>query len=290
MKAAPFAYARPASLAEALELLATAGAGARPLAGGQSLAPMLNMRLLRPELVVDLNRIPDMAGVTAIGEGTAIGAMTRYAEIERDPIVSERLPLLKEAIGWIGDRQVRNRGTLGGSLAQADPTGEMALVCLALDARIVVHGGGAARTVAVDDFLEGPYQTVLEPHELIVEVRFPHGVSAYAFGEVGRKHNDFAIASVAALGAPRGDGRWSEVRIAVNGLDERPVLATTSAALLEGTRLTDAEIDAAVAAALAVADPADDVRASADYRAVVAADLLRGVLRRMRDEWEQPDA
>lgn len=283
MKPATFSYVRPSSLPEALDALAAGGETARPLAGGQSLAPMMNMRLLRPAVLVDLNRVEGLDRIDAAGGGTVIGAMTRYSTIERSPMVAERLPLLQEVVAHIGDRQVRNRGTIGGSLAQADPTGEMLLAGLALNAQVVLRTADASRTVALDDFVEGAYETVLEPGELIVEVRFPPGASACGFAEVGRKHNDFAIASVAVTGSANPQGRWSRLRIAINGLDDRPVLATTSAALLEGTTLDERSIEAAVDAALAVSDPADDVRASADYREAIAASLLRQVLAELRD-------
>lgn len=289
MKPAPFAYVRAASLDEAIGALAAATGSARPLAGGQSLSPMLNMRLLRPAVVVDLNRIEGLAGIVVEGDETVVGAMTRYADLERSQPIAERLPLLPAAIRRIGDRQVRNRGTVGGSLAQADPTGEMVLACLALDARVVVAGTAGERVLGIEELIEGAYQTVLEADELIVAVRFPRAGLVYSFAETGRKHNDFAIAGVAVVGRPREDGTWAGIRIALNGLDDHQVLATTSAALLEGTALDDESIDAAVEAALAVAEPVADVRAAADYREAVAAELLRRTLVEQRRKGARAD-
>jgi carbon-monoxide dehydrogenase medium subunit len=284
MKPAPFAYVRPASVDEALKALADHGGSARPLAGGQSLVPMLNMRLMRPAAIVDINRVAGLDAIAAAGAGTTLGALVRYSTIERDPMVAERLPLLQQVTRWIGDRQVRNRGTIGGSLAQADPTGEMPLACLALDAAVVTRSTAGTRTIAIDDFIEGSYLTALEPDELITEVRFPAGPAACAFEEVGRRHNDFAVVSVAVTGTPAPDGRWSGVRIALTGVDDRPVLAAAAAAALEGSALEPDAIEAAAEACLEGADPPSDVRASADYRSHLAVRLVARVLARLRDE------
>jgi CO/xanthine dehydrogenase FAD-binding subunit len=290
MKPGMFSYVRAHTVDEAVRALVESDGAARLLAGGQSLAPMMHMRLMRPDVLVDLNRIPELAGLSISGSGTAIGAMTRYSEIEHSALVSERLPLLSQAIGSIGDRQVRNRGTIGGSLAQADPTAEVAVVCLALDAAVVLQGPDGTRIVAVDDFITGAYTTVLEPAEIITEVRFPAGPGACAFSEVGRKHNDFAIASAAACGTRTATGIWTGMRIAVTGIDDRAVLATGSAAAVDATSLDDDAIERAVAAMQPADDLPDDIRASAEYRLVVAEQQVRRVLRRLRDEWEEFDA
>lgn len=251
MKPASFAYVRPETVEGAIAALADPDSDARVLAGGQSLVPMLHMRLLRPATIVDINRIRDLDRIEPAGEGVSIGALTRYSAVEESALVAERLPLLRTAIGYVGDRQIRNRGTVGGSLAQADPLGEVPLVCLALGATVIVRGAGGSRELDIDDFLIGQYTTALEPGELLVEVRFPRKPERHAFFELTRRHNDFAVLALAlAL-------REDELRIALAGVDERPVLVTLPAS---------ATADDAVASCLAAIDPGDDVRASAEYR------------------------
>jgi CO/xanthine dehydrogenase FAD-binding subunit/aerobic-type carbon monoxide dehydrogenase small subunit (CoxS/CutS family) len=237
MKPASFSYVRPAGVAEAVDALALAGPGGRALAGGQSLVPMMHMRLMRPDVVIDLNRIPELTGIEVTAFGTRIGAMTRYAEIESSVLISERLPLLQEAVRHVGDRQVRNRGTIGGSLVHGDPTAEVPLVCLALGAQLKLRTQEGVREVPVDDFLDGAYVTALAPGELLCEVNIPSAPPACAFSEFGRKHNDFAIASVVVLGTPRADGTWESLCIAAGGVDERPALLPAAADRLQGSRM-----------------------------------------------------
>ena len=267
MKAAPFEYLRPATVEEALTLLDEHGGMARVLAGGQSLVPMLHMRLMRPSAVVDVNGLDaELGRIDARGAELQIGALVRYSAVESSPVLAERLPLLGEVVRHIGDRQVRNRGTIGGSLAQADPTGEVPLASLALGARVVARSVRGERTIPIEEFFEGAYTSVLEPEELLVALSFPSAPAHCAFFERGRKHNDFAVLSVAATGNANGDGRWSSVRIALGGVNDRPVLATAAAERLEG-EVWDAEaIAEAAQLALEAADPPDDVRASAEYR------------------------
>jgi carbon-monoxide dehydrogenase medium subunit len=290
MKAAPFGYVRPATVAEAVAALHEHGGAARVLAGGQSLAPMLHMRLMQVSAVIDINRLQELDYVRADGAVTALGALTRYAAIERSPIVSERLPLLQHVVRYVGDPQVRNRGTIGGALAQADPTGEMALACLALDATIVATSASGARSIAADDFFEGSYTTVLEPEEMITEIRFPGAPDSFAFLERGRRHNDFAVLSIAALGRGGNGGGWSDLRIALGGVNDRPVLARAAAALVEGSRLDDDAIDAAAQAALDVIDPPTDVRGSAEYRRHLVPIYVRRALAKLRDDKENAHA
>jgi carbon-monoxide dehydrogenase medium subunit len=283
MKAAPFSYVRPASVQEALEALEEHAGAARVLAGGQSLVPMLHMRLMQLGALVDINRVPGLDGVRAEGATTILGALVRYATIQSSPIVAERLPLLQRMVGYVGDMQVRNRGTLGGSLAQADPTGEMPLACLALDATIVAASVGGTRQIGVDDFLEGSYMTALEPEEMITEIRFPPAPDAFAFLERSRKHNDFAVISVAVLGRRGAGGQWSDLRIALGGVNDRAVLAVDAAAVLDGTALEDEAIAEAAQSALAVIDPPTDVRGSAEYRRHLVPVYVRRALTALRD-------
>jgi aerobic carbon-monoxide dehydrogenase medium subunit len=284
MKAAPFSYVRPGSIEEALQTLDEHSGAARILAGGQSLAPMLNMRLMQLSVLIDINRLPGLDTLRPADGATVFGPLVRYATIERSPIVSERLPLLKCVIRYVGDPQVRNRGTIGGSLAQADPTGEIPLACLTLDATIVASSVSSTREIAIDDFLVGSYATALEPEEMITEVRFPAGPDGFAFLERSRKHNDFAVINVAAVGRRDAGGRWSDLRIALGGVGDRAVLAADAAALLEGTMLEDDAIAEAAESALGVVDPPSDVRATAEYRRHLVPVYVRRALSRLRDE------
>jgi len=266
VKPAPFAYERAASVEEAIALLGRYEGDARLLAGGQSLVPLLNMRLLQPSAVIDVNGVPGLDEIREEGDAVVIGALTRYCTIEWSPTLGSRLPLLTEIVRYVGDRQVRSRGTLGGSLAHADPTGEMPLAALALGATIVVQGPGGRREVPAEEFFLGPYATVLEPEEMVVEVRFPVRRTVSAVVEHARRHGDFAVISVAAVGEPNGDGGWGTVRVALGGVADAPFLAAGASEILSGSRLEREVAERAGTAAAEAADPPDDVRASADYR------------------------
>ena len=282
MKAAPFAYIRPTSVAEAVAALAEHEGMARVLAGGQSLVPMLNMRLMRPSAVVDVNRIPGLDAIAVDPSGGSIGALTRYSAIEASAEIAAHLPLLTAVTRHIGDRQVRNRGTLGGSLAQADPVGEMPLACLALGASVIVESMSGTREVPVSELLLGPYWTSLEPDELLVEVRFPNTPSLFAFSEVTRRHNDFAVLAVAVTATRTGE-TFADVRLAASGVEATAILADAAGAALEGTSLTDLAIADAVEALVEAADPSDDVRATAEYRVHLLRVHARRALERLRD-------
>lgn len=290
MKSAPFSYVRPGSVEEALQILDEHAGAARILAGGQSLAPMLQMRLMTPSALVDINRIRGLDEVQAAGSATVFGPLVRYATIERLALVSERLPLLQHVVRYVGDPQIRNRGTIGGSLAQADPTGEIPLACLALDATIVAASVSGTREIATDDFLLGSYVTALEPEEMITEIRFPLAPERFAFLERSRKHNDFAVINVAVVGRRNGAGRWSDLRIALGGVNDRAVLAADAARLLDGTALEDDVIAQAAQAALAVVDPPSDVRASAEYRLHLVPVYVRRALTMLREDEESSRA
>ncbi len=283
MKSAPFSYERPGSVQEALEILERHGGMARILAGGQSLAPMLQMRLMQLSAVVDINRLAGLDEVRAEGSSTVFGPLVRYVDIERSPLVTERLPLLAHVVRYVGDPQVRNRGTLGGSLAQADPTGEMTVASLALDATIVASSVSGSREIGIDEFLIGSYATALEPEEMLTEVRFPIAPDSFVFLERNRKHNDFAVINIAVVGRRNGGGRWSGLRIALGGVNDRAVLASEAAALLEGTTLQDGAIDQAAESVLAVVDPPSDVRGSAEYRRHLVPVYVRRALLALRD-------
>ena len=282
VKSADFAYHRPSDIADAVRYLQDYDGGARVLAGGQSLVPMMNMRLWRPEALIDINGLTGLAELTVEGDETRIGALVRYTTLEFSPVVAERLPLLRAMVAFVGDRQVRNRGTIGGSLVQGDPTGEMPLGCLVLDASVSVLGPSGPRSIAMADLYEGAYAATLAPDELLTEIRFPRHPSHFAFREFCRRHNDFCVLSVAATGRVSDGGRWSGLRIGLGGVNDTPVLADASMALLEGSRLDDADIAAAGEAARGAIDPPDDIRGSAEYRAHLVLLYVARVLRDLR--------
>lgn len=284
MKPAPFGYHRASTVAEAVDLLSAYEGTARVLAGGQSLAPMLNMRLVRPDGLVDINRVSGMSGIDVdrdAGEAR-LGALVRYTAIERSPAVAARLPLLPTVLTHVGDRQVRNRGTIGGSLAQGDPTGEMPLACMVLDAEVTVQGPAGTRSLPVSDLYETSYATVLDPCEVITAVTFPSPPPHHAFAEVCRRHNDFAVISVACAGRRGDDGTWTDIRIGLGGVAETPVRVPAAEAALSGSSLADADLEAAGRLALEVIDPPTDIRASAEYRRHLTPIYVRRVLAKLR--------
>jgi carbon-monoxide dehydrogenase medium subunit len=285
MKPAPLSYLRPRSLAEAIAVLEDNDGSARVLAGGQSLVPMLGMRLIRPEVLIDINDLGDELARIDAGAETVVGALVRYRTLEESPVIAERLPLLQGVVRHIGDRQVRNRGTIGGALAQADPTGEIALACLTLGARIVARSARGERIIPIEEFFQGAYHSALEPDELLVAVRFGAAPAHCRFFERGRKHNDFALLSVAVAGDVDADGRWSGVRIGLGGMSDTPVLSRAAAACLDGTTWDAATIARAAQLALEDADPPDDVRASAEYRAHLLPIHLRRLLHDINAPW-----
>jgi CO/xanthine dehydrogenase FAD-binding subunit len=282
VKAADFIYHRATGVAEALRYMEDYDGEARLLAGGQSLMPMLNMRLWRPAALIDINALSELAEVTAQGEETHLGALVRHATLETSPLIAARLPLLATMVRFIGDHQIRRRGTIGGSLVQGDPASEMPLGCLVLGAEINAVGPAGARMIAIEDFYDGAYATALEADELLTEIRFAVHPPHFAFHELCRRHNDFAVLSVAATGHFSADGGWHGLRIGLGGVNDRPVLAEASMALLEGSSLSDADIAAAGEAALGAIDPPSDIRGSAEYRAHLVPRYIAKALRDLR--------
>jgi carbon-monoxide dehydrogenase medium subunit len=277
VKPAPFAYLRPDTVEGAVAALAEHEGDVAVLAGGQSLVPMLHMRLMRPGTVIDINRIAELDRIEVSGDSIAIGALTRYAAIEQSALVAERLPLLQNVVRYVGDRQIRNRGTIGGALAQADPVGEMPLACLALDATVVLRSASGTRELSVDEFLLGPYTTARKPDELLVQVRFPESPGACTFFELGRRHNDFAVLAIAAAGDREPDGSWRKLRVVLAGAEYRATRVD-----LDDSRLDDDAIESAVARCLDAIDPPDDIRASAEYRTHLVGVHVARVLRDLR--------
>jgi carbon-monoxide dehydrogenase medium subunit len=282
VKPSRFAYYRPSSVSEAVATLHAHDGAARVLAGGQSLAPMLNMRLWRPDALVDINEIDDLDHIDVDGESTVIGALVRYSTVERSAILSERLPLLVEMVGHIGDRQIRNRGTIGGALVHADPTGEVLLACLVLNATVVIRSLAGERRIPATQLYDGAYSTVLAADELVTAVEFGRSPTHHAFGEICRKHHDFAVVSVAVCGDLAADGTWHDVRVGLGGVADTALRLSDAETLLTGTRLADEEIAAAAVLALDVIDPPDDIRASAEYRRHLTPIQIERVLRDLR--------
>jgi CO/xanthine dehydrogenase FAD-binding subunit len=263
MKPAPFEYHAPTDLDEAVRLLAALGEHGRLLAGGQSLMPMLNLRLARPEAIVDLNRITALAYHRLDGETLVIGALCRQREIERDHDVRARCAAIADAIPLIGHIGIRNRGTVVGSLAHADPSAEWPVLAVLLDATLEVESAAGRRSIAARDFFKGLFTTDLRPGELVVEARFPlpPAGAGSAFIEVARRHGDFALGSAAAVVELAADGSVTAARLALGGFDSVPVRATPDPA-----------------AAAADVHPVDDVHATANYRRKLAETLARRAL------------
>ncbi|AFA38127.1 Aerobic-type carbon monoxide dehydrogenase, middle subunit CoxM/CutM-like protein [Pyrobaculum oguniense TE7] len=252
-----FEYVRPASLGEALRIL-EGREDAAPIAGGQSLIPLLKLRAISYGLLVDINRIPELR-YARYGEVVELGALTRHYELEESPC-----PFLRQVAVRIGDVQIRSLGTLGGSLAHADPFGDWPAAMLALGAVVEVAGVAGVREVAIDDFIKGPYSTALERGELIVGVRFKCPERG-AYVKFSRRHNDFAFAAVAVAGSVK-DGHVIDVRIAALGAADRPVRLKKAEAVLAGAPLKPGVVAEAVDAARKEAEPPFDFRASAEYR------------------------
>jgi carbon-monoxide dehydrogenase medium subunit len=280
MKPAPFAYVAPTSVDEALALLAQHADEAKPLAGGQSLVPLMNFRLARPGVLVDLNRIPELQYIREHDGGLAIGAMTRQRAAERSALVRERCPLLAAALPLVGHPPIRNRGTVGGSLAHADPAAELPAVAAALDAELVVRGPSGERVARPDAFFLTYLTTTLEPTELLVEVRFPAwpAGAGWAFEELSRRHGDFAIVGVAAVLQLDSQGQVADARLAFIGAAPTPVRAHAAEAALRGQPATAETFRAAAERVVDALDPSDDVHASAAYRREVAKVLARRAL------------
>ena len=283
MKPAPFEYFRPGSLNEALSLLAEHGGDAKPLAGGQSLIPAMNFRLATPSVLIDLNALSDLNYINEDSSGVGIGGMTRQRTIERSAVVSKRMPLIAETMPHIAHPAIRNRGTIGGSLAHADPAAELPAVMLALNAMVTVRSASETRDVSADEFFIGLFTTALQPGELLTDIRIPTAAprSGFAFQEISRRHGDFALVGVAAAVRLHEDGRCTDARVALLSVGDRPMLAQHAASTLIGqapsTELIRSAADAAVTRDI---DPSSDIHASARYRRQLANVLTRRALER----------
>jgi len=275
MKASAFSYARATSVADALELLAAHGDRAKVLSGGQSLMPAMNLRLISPELIVDIGELAELRGIAVNGNTLKIGALTRHVDLQRSSDVAGHAPLLTEAIAHVAHPAIRNRGTIGGSLAHADPASELPACMVALNATIVVRGPKGERRIAAEDFFMGIYETALSPDELLIAVELPvqRTNSAYFFHEFARRHGDYAIAGLAAQ-AVMGANVFADLRLAFFAVGDRPVLALAANRLVN-VSITPAVLSVASAALAEELDPQEDQEASASMRRHLATVLMR---------------
>jgi carbon-monoxide dehydrogenase medium subunit len=281
MKPPRFDYAAPTTLAEAVGLLKQHEAEAKILAGGQSLMPLLNMRLTRPGILIDLGKVTELNYIREAGGMLAIGAMTTKRSVEDSDLVKGRQPLLHDATILIGHPAIRNRGTIGGSLAHADPAAEYPAVAVALDAQLQVVGPAGSRTIKADDFYVSYLTTAMEPTEILTEVRYPvlPDRTGWSCLEVARRHGDFAMAGAAVTVTLAADGRCSASRIVLFGVAPVPLRAVAAEQVVIGQKPTDKLFQqAGEKAAEAVEEPMSDVHASAEYRRYLAQVLTRRAL------------
>jgi len=282
MKAPRFAYARPASVAEALALLAEHKDEARVLAGGQSLVPMMNFRVAAPKVLVDINRIAALTGIKVSKNHLRIGALVRHVELERSADIARHLPLIAAAMPHVAHPAIRNRGTFGGSCALADPAAELPACAIALAAIFVVASKKGERRIAAQDFFKGLYATALKAGELLVAAEFPlpKPADASAFGELARRHGDYAMVGVAAHGSTQG-GKFSDMRVVFFGVADRPQRAAEFEAALGGQAAAARTIAAALPRLDADLSPRADFHGSAATKRHLAKVLAGRVLKQM---------
>ncbi len=280
MKPAAFAYYDPTTTTEAIELLGELGDEAKVMAGGQSLVPMMNMRLAKPEAIVDINRVKELAYIKEADDGLMIGTLTRQRAVERAAVVKKRSPLLAEAILSVGHPPIRSRGTIGGSLAHADPAAELPAVLLALDGWVHAASARGTRKIPAAELFIGPLLTSLQPDELVTEVWFPAlpPGTGTAFLEMTRRHGDFALVGVAACVTLDQHGLCTRASVALLGAGETQVRSAEAEACLVGQRLDEQKIDAAALAAMASLDPVGDIHGSPAYRKQVAGTFTQRTL------------
>src|SRR5580704_18072144 len=280
MKLPPFEYACPAALSEAVALLGTYNGEAKLIAGGQSLVPMLAFRLAAPALLVDLRKLPELRKIEISGNGLVLGSMVRWCDILADARLRVAHPLLTAAVDHVAHYQIRNRGTIGGSVAHADPAAEMPGIVLACEAEIATVGTAGARVIAAADFFIGPLMTVLEPDEIIVEIRFPAWPAErrWGFQEFARRRGDFAMAAGAVWYDQDAGGRARNAHVGVIGVGDRPLRLPEVEAVLNGRTIDAATIAQAEAAASAAVDPQTDIHAGADYRRALVGTMVERAL------------
>ncbi len=279
MKPARFEYFCPRTPEEATGLLAQYGDEAKVLAGGQSLVPLMNMRLARPAIVIDINRVDALAYLHEQHGVLLVGALTRQRAAERSPVVAERCPIVRDALHLVGHAQIRNRGTIGGSIAHADPAAELTAILLALGGEVTARSATGTRTIAAADLFVTYLTTSLDPRELITEVRIPmmRRGAGWSWMEIARRHGDFALAGVGVVLALRG-GAIAEARIGLTGVGPTPVRATDAERVLAGQAPSETLWADAAEAVRGAVTPDGDIHASADYRKHVAGVLTRRAL------------
>ena len=287
MKAAPFEYIRPASLAEACEVLSEHGGDAKLIAGGQSLVPMMAMRLARPAWVVDINRLEALKRVALEGDALIVGAAVRQCTVERNALAHAHLPLIVRALKWVGHVQTRNRGTVGGSIVHADPSAEIPLVACVLDATLVLRDSSGPTQVPAREFFFAPMVTAIAPEQCLEEIRFPVWPQARigcSFEEVAIRHGDFALVSACAQVALDAGGTCRRAELGIGGASPFPHALAEIGAMLAGRVLDDILIEEAAVVAAGLIDPDGDLHATADYRRFLARVLAGRVLKAARDE------
>ena len=280
MKLPPFDYACPTTLPEAIELLASHD-DAKAIAGGQSLVPMLAFRLAQPSLLVDLRKLADLRGIRISDAGVTLGAMVRWRDIEDDERLETAHPLLKAAISHVAHYQIRNRGTVGGSIAHADPAAEMPGIAMTCDAEIAVVGKSGAHVIQAADFFQGALTTALTTDEIIVEIRLPAWPSGrrWGFQEFARRRGDFAMAAAAVFYDQDERGKARNAHVGVIGVGDRPLRLTAVEDVLNGESIDEATIAKADAATSAAVEPQDDIHASAAYRRSLVGTMVERALK-----------
>lgn len=281
MKPAAFDYVRPDSLGEALQALSRHRENGKILAGGQSLVPMMNMRVVHPDVLIDINRVPGLDGIRVDGGELAIGALARHSQLLESEIVRKHCPLMVEAYHHVAHKPIRNRGTIGGNISHADPASEMPAVLVAVDATIVVKSAAAERRIAAADFFTGPMQTALRADELVVEIRVPVAPQGqgWAFEEEANRKGDFAMAAIAATVSVKG-GKCDKAALAVAGMGDRATRLPGAEALLKGKPLDAKQIGAAAAAARKAVDPSGSYHADPEYKRELVEALVERALQR----------
>jgi len=279
MKPASFEYRRADTVQDALERLAELGEDAKLLAGGQSLVPMMNFRIVRPSALVDISRVPDLRYLARDGEALRIGALTLHREVElADDGLLEGFGVLKQAAPYVGHYPIRARGTFGGSIAHGDPSSEWCMLTLLLDGEIVARGPDGERVIPAGEFFFGFFTTALEPGEVLTEVRFARPMPRAALHEFARRHGDYGIVA-AATGVRADDGACREARIVVGGVDEVPVRIEAAEAVLVGSDLGEDALQEAARIAAQEVEPGSDVQGSAEYRKHLTRVLVARALR-----------
>jgi carbon-monoxide dehydrogenase medium subunit len=280
MKLPPFEYACPATLSEAVALLASRDGDAKAIAGGQSLVPMMAFRVASPSLLVDLRKLAELRQIRIAQDGVTLGATVRWREILDHPQLRTAHPLLVAAIDHVAHYQIRNRGTVGGSIAHADPAAEMPGIVVTCEAQIAVVGKAGARVIKAADFFLGPLMTALQADEIVTEIRFPAWPARrrWGFQEFARRRGDFAMAAAAVFYDEDG-GKTRNVHVGVIGVGDRPLRLGTVEAVVNGQKVDDATIAKAEAAASAAVDPPDDIHASGAYRRALAGVMVERALK-----------